>query len=193
MLYTVREKQPRTAGRMMTSRPHPQQAGLLLRSLGAGAGGGGGGGARHGAMKSATSLLLGAALATAFFLLYTSLGRDLGAAGAAPRAGSSLETGAPATGVDRQEARERVVEPKQHGAATKPVVASSDGDGIGGGGGGGGPTTEEKGQSEKQQQEQRIVMPATSTQNHLQVMVIFVFLTTLSLPFDLICSAKYFE
>jgi hypothetical protein len=35
---------------------------------------------RPAAMKSATSLLLGAALATAFFLLYTSLCRDLGAA-----------------------------------------------------------------------------------------------------------------
>jgi hypothetical protein len=39
---------------------------------------------RAAAMKSATSLLLGAALATAFFLLYTSLCRDLGAASRPP-------------------------------------------------------------------------------------------------------------
>lgn len=39
---------------------------------------------RPAAMKSATSLLLGAALATAFFLLYTSLCRDLGAGNMPP-------------------------------------------------------------------------------------------------------------
>lgn len=137
-------------------RPQPQQAGLLLRSLGLGAGGG----ARPGAMKSATSLLLGAALATAFFLLYTSLGRDLGAADGTPRSGSpprwEQETGTAAAGVDHQEVRGKQQETAK-GEGRKHVASSSDGDD----GRGGATTEEEKGQSKQQQQ---IVMPATSTQ-----------------------------
>ena len=148
----------------MMIRPQPQQqAGLRLRSLGAG-----GGAWPPGAMKSATSLLLVAALATAFFLLYTSLCRDLGAA--APRSGSPTrweqETGSTAAaGVDRREVRGRLVEPKQQQGVAKGEegskhAAASSGDGDEGRGDGGA-TTEEKSQSKKQQQ--RIVMPDTSS------------------------------
>jgi len=162
---------------MMMIRPQPQQqAGLLLRSLGAG------GGARPpGAIKSATSLLLGAALATAFFLLYTSLCRDLGAA--APSSGSPTrweqETGSTAAaGVDRREVRGRLVEPKQQQGAAKGEEGSKHAAASSGDGDDGGATTEEKSQSKKKQQ--WIVMPATSSTQKVS----FVFLT-LSLPFDL--------
>jgi len=158
-------------------RPQPQQqAGLLLRSLGAG----GGGHARPGAMKSATSLLLGAALATAFFLLYTSLCRDLGAA--APRSASPPQRWEQETNTTAaEEVPARLVEPKRPEAGKEEEgrkhVAVSSGDGDDGRGGGGA-ASEEKSQSKTKQQ--RIVMPDTSTQQ-----VSFVFLTTLSLAFDL--------
>lgn len=176
---------------MIRPQPHQAQAGLLLRSLGAG------GGARPGStMKSATSLLLGAALATAFFLLYTSLCRDLGAA--APRSGSGSgsppqwqqETaGTAAAGADRHEKRVGLVEPKRQQEAagkgegsTKHVAASSDGDGDGTGGA----TTEEKGQSKKQQPQQRIVMPATSSTQQQ----VIISLPSCYIPAFFICSTK---
>ncbi|CAL5079820.1 unnamed protein product [Urochloa decumbens] len=134
------------------------QAGLLLRlrSLGVA-----GGHARPAAMKSATSLLLGAALATAFFLLYTSLCRDLGAGSPPPR----FETGAVAGGGGDREARhlnhpnqqeEHVTKAKDEEG--KEVVTRSDGDG--------GARTEHKGRDNKQPQQ--IVMPATSTPTQQQ-------------------------
>lgn len=142
---------------MMMNRPQPQQAGplQLLRSLGLGVGGGGG--ARRGAMKSATSLLLGAALATAFFLLYTSLCRDLGsAAAAAPRSGSP-----PPTTPRREQETGDTAAARQEAATgeggEERVAASSDGDHRGGDA-----TAEENGQS-KEEEQRRIVMPATST------------------------------
>ena len=136
-------------------RPQPHQAGLLLRSLGLGAG------TRPGAMKSATSLLLGAALATAFFMLYTSLCRDLGAA--APSSGSPTRWEQETNTTAAEEVPARLVEPKRPEAGKEEEgrkhVAASSGDGDDGRGGAGA-TAEEKGQSKKQQ---RIVMPDTSS------------------------------
>ncbi|CAN6180199.1 unnamed protein product [Urochloa humidicola] len=115
--------------------------------------------ARPAAMKSATSLLLGAALATAFFLLYTSLCRDI-AGGSPPQ--PRFETGAAAAGgggADRevpqinhpkqqQQQQEDVAKEEER----KEVVTRSDGDGA---------RAEQKaGRDNKQPQ---IVMPATST------------------------------
>ncbi|CAD6220273.1 unnamed protein product [Miscanthus lutarioriparius] len=112
-------------------------------------------------MKSATSLLLGAALATAFFLLYTSLCRDLGAA--APRSVSPTRWEQETNTTAAEEVPARLVEPKRPEAGKEEEgrkhVAASSGDGDDGRGGAGA-TAEEKGQSKKQQ---RIVMPDTSS------------------------------
>ncbi|CAN6171694.1 unnamed protein product [Urochloa humidicola] len=115
--------------------------------------------ARPAAMKSATSLLLGAALATAFFLLYTSLCHDI-AAGSPPQ--PRFETGAAAAGgggADRevpqinhpkqqQQQQEDVAKEEER----KEVVTRSDGDGA---------RAEQKAGRDKKQPQ--IVMPATST------------------------------
>jgi len=145
------------------------QAGLLLRSLGAG------GGARPAAMRSATSLLLGAALATAFFLLYTSLCRDIGGSPGTPpprwerrEAGKAVETGAAA--VADREVRDLNPKQREHVAREeerrKVEVTHSDGDG---GGGHGARKDEENGRDSEQEQPQQIVMPsATSTPTEQQ-------------------------
>ena len=141
------------------------QAGLLLRSLGAG-------GARPAAaaVRSATSLLLGAALATAFFLLYTSLCRDIGGSPGTPpprwerrEAGKAVEAGAAA--VADREVRDLNPMQREHVAREeerrKVEVTHSDGDG---GGGHGARKDEENGRDSEQEQPQQIVMPsATST------------------------------
>ncbi|KAF7013232.1 unnamed protein product [Triticum aestivum] len=98
-------------------------------------------------MKSATSLLLGAALATACFLLYTSVGRDLGArTPPAPRWAPEKGAG----GADRPK-QEVVVKVEE---VTKGVVASSDGGGRDG----------SSPEQEKQQRQQQIVMPVNKQQ-----------------------------
>ncbi|VAH40644.1 unnamed protein product [Triticum turgidum subsp. durum] len=98
-------------------------------------------------MKSATSLLLGAALATACFLLYTSVGRDLGAwSPPAPRWAPENGGG----GADRPKQELVVVKEEE---VSRGVVASSDG---GGGGRDDGSSSEQKGR----QQRRQIVMPA---------------------------------
>lgn len=95
-------------------------------------------------MKSATSLLLGAALATAFFLLYTSVGRDLGArTPPAPRWAPEKAAG----GADRPQ-QEAVVKEVSKGA-----VARSDGGGRDG-----------SSSSEQKKQQQKIVMPVNKQQ-----------------------------
>ncbi|CAN6209908.1 unnamed protein product [Urochloa humidicola] len=117
-------------------------------------------------MKSATSLLLGAALATAFFLLYTSLCRDLGAGppgSPPPRFDKPVETGA-AGGQDA-----RLLTKQHEGVAKeeerKAVVTRSDGDGA---------RTDEKAgrdtgnKQPPQEKQQQIVMPATSTPTQQQ-------------------------
>ena len=97
-------------------------------------------------MKSATSLLLGAALATACFLLYTSVGRDLGAwSPPAPRWAPEKGGG----GADRPKQELVVVKEEE---VSKGVVGSSDG-----GGGRDGSSSEQKG---RQQRQRQIVMPA---------------------------------
>ncbi|KXG34932.1 uncharacterized protein At4g15970-like isoform X2 [Sorghum bicolor] len=144
---------------MMTrQQPQHQAGGLLLRSLGLGAGGGAGGGARRaGAMKSATSLLLGAALATAFFLLYTSLCRDLVGAAAPSRSSAT-----PAPRWEEQETNTTAAGVAPHQQEGTKHVAASSGDADGDDDGAAATTEEKKGQSEKQQP--RFVMPATSAQ-----------------------------
>lgn len=138
----------------------PQGAGLLVRSsLGAG------GSARPATaakMKTATSLLLGAALATAFFLLYTSLCRDLGAAnGSTPQRwddhqrGREAEAGAAAG--DREVLHLNPTQ--QEGVAKEVVVTRSDGDGA---------SREEKGRDTGKKQRPQIVMPANSTPTQQQ-------------------------
>ncbi|XP_062189384.1 uncharacterized protein LOC133892551 isoform X1 [Phragmites australis] len=116
------------------------------------------------AMKSATSLLLGAALATAFFLLYTSLCRiDLGAGGP-PRSPPPLwtqrkekeEIAATARGAaaaDDQEARPEQDDVAREEVERKEAVAKSDG----GGGRDLGARTEEENQKQ-------IVIPAAGSQ-----------------------------
>jgi hypothetical protein len=138
------------------------QAGLLLRSLGAV-------GARPPAMRSATSLLLGAALATAFFLLYTSLCRDIGdSPGSPPRwEQRAREAGAAGGGGGGQGAALLNPSKQQQDAASKEqeegrkeVVTRGDGDGGHGARkdqGKGSDTTDNK------QQQPQIVMPGTST------------------------------
>ncbi|CAN6197527.1 unnamed protein product [Urochloa humidicola] len=133
------------------------QAGLFLRfrSLV------GVGHARPAAMKSATSLLLGAALATAFFLLYTSLCRDLAAGppGSPPPRFDTVAAGA-GGGDDRKVPQlnhpKQQQQQQQEDVAKKEDVTRSDGDGA---------RAEEKaGRDNTQpQQQQQIVMPATST------------------------------
>ena len=146
------------------------QAGLLLRSLGAG-------GARPAAaaMRSATSLLLGAALATAFFLLYTALCRDIGGSPGTPppprwkreAAEKAVDTGA--TAADREVRRDLNPKQRQHAAEEEEgrkeeVVTRGDG------GHGGGGEDEESGRDSKQEEQpQQIVMPATSTPTTKQV------------------------
>lgn len=103
-------------------------------------------------MKSATSLLLGAALATAFFLLYTSVGHDLGArTPPAPRWAPEKGGG----GADRPK-KEVVVREEEE--VSKGVVASSDD-----GGRDGSSSSEQK----KQQRQQQIVMPVNKQQVRL--------------------------
>ncbi|KAF7005929.1 hypothetical protein CFC21_021013 [Triticum aestivum] len=104
-------------------------------------------------MKSATSLLLGAALATACFLLYTSVGRDLGAwSPPAPRWAPENGGG----GADRPKQELVVVKEEE---VSRGVVASSDG---GGGGRDDGSSSEQKGR----QQRRQIVMPANKQLQH---------------------------
>ena len=147
------------------------QAGLLLRSLGAG------GGARPAAMRSATSLLLGAALATAFFLLYTALCRDIGGSPGTPppprwerEAGKAVDTGG-ATAADREVRRDLNPKQRQHAAEEegRKEEVTTRGDGGGGGHGGGGEDEESGRDSKQEEQPQRIVMPATSTPTTKQV------------------------
>lgn len=119
-------------------------------------------------MKSATSLLLGAALATAFFLLYTSLCRiDLGAGGP-PRSPPPLwtqrkekeEIAATARGAaaaDDQEARPEQDDVAREEVERKEAVAKSDG----GGGRDLGARTEEENQKQ-------IVIPAAGSQQTQQ-------------------------
>ncbi|CAL5075969.1 unnamed protein product [Urochloa decumbens] len=127
------------------------QAGLLLRlrsSLVVG------GHARPAAMKSATSLLLGAALATAFFLLYTSLCRDLGADANGSTPPRFETAGAAAGGGGDREAVRHLNHPKQQQEHVtkakeegKEVVTRSDGDG--------GERAEQKARGNKQPQQQQ--------------------------------------
>ncbi|WVZ62733.1 hypothetical protein U9M48_012443 [Paspalum notatum var. saurae] len=150
----------------------PNHAGLLLRPPLGGLGGAaaGGGGARPAAaanMRSATSLLLGAALATAFFLLYTSLCRDLGGPGSPPPARwerGGAEEAATAVGdhQEQQEARRLSPDPRREevAAGQEETATTRDGDGDSGRGGGAARTEEEEGHGDG------IVMPATSTQQH---------------------------
>ncbi|CAN6223010.1 unnamed protein product [Urochloa humidicola] len=116
--------------------------------------------ARPAAMKSATSLLLGAALATAFFLLYTSLCHDI-AGGSPPQ--PRFETGAAAAGGGSDQEVPHLNHPKQQQQQQqedvakkeerKEVVTRSDGDGA---------RAEQKAGRDNKQPQQ-IVMPATST------------------------------
>jgi hypothetical protein len=108
-------------------------------------------------MKTATSLLLGAALATAFFLLYTSLCRDLNGGPQPPppqqQRWEKKATEAGAAGGDREV---RHPNPKQQeGVAEKEVVVVTRGDGDRGDG----TTAGEKanrGAEEKRQQVTRL-------------------------------------
>ncbi|GJN13132.1 hypothetical protein PR202_ga31469 [Eleusine coracana subsp. coracana] len=104
---------------------------------------------RPGGMKSATSLLLGAALATAFFLLYTSLCRDLGAGNGPPppRLNKEVETVVRSTAAQPQQGVVKEEETKQ--AAT--TTTSSDGS-----------------RTEEEPEKQRIVMPAAQTKQKQQ-------------------------
>ncbi|OEL16611.1 Uncharacterized protein BAE44_0022371 [Dichanthelium oligosanthes] len=122
-------------------------------------------------MRSATSLLLGAALATAFFLLYTSLCRDLGAAAGngAPspprweqRAGRANETAATAeSGGDQQDARLLNTKRQEEGVAKRKEVVTRTRDGDRGDDSA---TAGEKGRRDTGNKQQRpTVMPATST------------------------------
>ncbi|XP_025800102.1 uncharacterized protein At4g15970-like isoform X2 [Panicum hallii] len=144
------------------------QAGLLLRSLGAG-------GARPAAMRSATSLLLGAALATAFFLLYTSLCRDLGdSPGSPPRweqrareagaAGGGGGGGQGAALLNPSKQRQDAASKEQE-EGRKEVVTRGDGDG-----GHGARKDQGKGSgtTDNKQQQPQIVMPGTSTSTKQQ-------------------------
>ncbi|CAM0948645.1 unnamed protein product [Alopecurus aequalis] len=101
-----------------------------------------------GSMKSATSLLLGAALATAFFLLYTSVRRDIGDGPARSAPPRWTQQGKAEDSADRR--------PRQDAAVKRPevkmkhdVVVTSRGDGS---------------SSDQQKQQKRIVMPAEKQQ-----------------------------
>jgi hypothetical protein len=107
-----------------------------------------------GSMKSATSLLLGAALATAFFLLYTSVRRDLGdgpARSARPRwTQQEKREDSVRAAADRPSNQEAVVKVEQE---KKDNVTSSDGGGRDG-----------SSSHKQKQQQQQIVMPAEQQQ-----------------------------
>lgn len=112
-------------------------------------------------MKSATSLLLGAALATAFFLLYTSVCRDLGdgpVRSPPPRwtQEQAKEDSIRVRAAAEQEDRPKQAEVSKGEEERKGLVTSSDG-----GGGRDGPTSE-------QQNQQQIVMPASQQQDKPQ-------------------------
>ncbi|KAK3124793.1 hypothetical protein QOZ80_7BG0593160 [Eleusine coracana subsp. coracana] len=99
---------------------------------------------RPGGMKSATSLLLGAALATAFFLLYTSLCRDLGAGNGPPPPRLNKEVETVVRNAAAQPQQEVVKEEETKQAAT--TTTSSDGT-----------------RTQEEPEKQRIVMPAAQT------------------------------
>lgn len=105
-------------------------------------------------MKSATSLLLGAALATAFFLLYTSVRRDLGdgpARSAPPRwTQQEKREDSVRAAADRPSNQEAVMKVEQE---KKDIVTSSDGGGRDG-----------SSSHQQKQQQQQIVMPAEQQQ-----------------------------
>ncbi|XP_047083500.1 uncharacterized protein At4g15970-like isoform X2 [Lolium rigidum] len=104
-------------------------------------------------MKSATSLLLGAALATAFFLLYTSVCRDLGdgpARSAPPRWMQQEKREDSVRAADRPSNQEAVVKVEQE---KKDIVTSSDGGGRDG-----------SSSHQQKQQQPQIVMPAEQQQ-----------------------------
>jgi hypothetical protein len=105
-------------------------------------------------MKTATSLLLGAALATAFFLLYTSLCRDLNGGPQPPppqqqqRRWEKKATEAGAAGGDREV---RHPNPKQQEGVAEEVVVVTRGDGDRGDGATAGEKAN-RGAEEKRQQ-----------------------------------------
>jgi hypothetical protein len=104
-------------------------------------------------MKSATSLLLGAALATAFFLLYTSVRRDLddGPARSPP----------PRWTQEKREdsVREATGRPNNQEAVVKVEEEKKDDDGGG-----------RDGSSSDKQKQQHIVMPAEQQQVCLRLL-----------------------
>ncbi|TVU39628.1 hypothetical protein EJB05_13055, partial [Eragrostis curvula] len=111
---------------------------------------------RPAAMKSATSLLLGAALATVFFLLYTSLCRDLGATNRPPPQQPRWTRGNNTAAVVRSAAADQEARSEKDKEVAKVEVATTTGSSDGGGGGRGGTGTEERGK-------QGIVMHAAQT------------------------------
>nr|CAB3452631.1 unnamed protein product [Digitaria exilis] len=132
--------------------------------------------ARPAAMRSATSLLLGAALATAFFLLYTSLCRDLGAGppGSPPPRWDHRAAGQGSGGdrlLDNNTKKQQGITEKEEEQERKAEVTRSDGDGGGGATKADGERGRDTTAADDKRQQPRIVMPASTSTSTQQVNV----------------------